>query len=274
MFAMFAASAEAKGKRDSLDHKDKVTGAGQLLAYMATEQDVDLVGFSSYMRNVDGRSNLGRGKHAIAEYFMNTWIPEEYLLKEAWSVAGTNSESQSLGDVVLGALSDSPGLLIIQLGNLTLSEMKQWVIGHLVKKIYVEYSKTRATIHAETGDPEARLAICYEEMHEIVPQKGQYNPSAGLYDNSADDFCRHQVRNLALRGRKYGIGQILQRLWIRAFCRRPVPYSRSRLSPRETERYFRTSWQKRRSITFANCRLPRNATTRWSSGKGPLFPNR
>ncbi|MFW6134616.1 MAG: ATP-binding protein [Elusimicrobiota bacterium] len=188
------------GKNEEvLDYLKELNKGNELL----TLADVDIKhdSFSSH-------SKKGKKRKKILRYFLDEWLPFKYLTTLIKNI-DNNGESYSNYEDILKKwmkceIDDK--CLLFSLGNLSPDEQR-FILGNILGIIYryLEEEKGIADIIDETNDPKAEICLILEEAHIFAPESGY---SIGQND-IAKKMCQEKLRNIALRGRKYGFGMIV-----------------------------------------------------------------
>lgn len=128
------------------------------------------------------------------DYYSSTYLPSQVV----------DADAKGLPDMLEQFLGDETKVLVVKLHLLDTDDQRR-VVARLARDIYtwgVRQGPTR--LDKVSKDPVARLAIILEEAHVFVPESG-YNLGT---DAQAKRNCMAWLTNLALRGRKYGIGTV------------------------------------------------------------------
>jgi len=156
---------------------------------------------------LDSRRTDEKPGNKVLGYFLTYWYPREYVLR---CICGLpNGQKGGVLDFVLewyaGDVHSESPVLIIKMHNLSPDEQR-WVVGCVSECIYqAVLSQGAAELDPQTRDPRARICFLLEEAQIFTPEKGY---DIGI-DEAAGKLCKAQIRNLALRCRKYGVGLLV-----------------------------------------------------------------
>ena len=159
----------------------------ELREYIEKRQIKNLIDINLIMDGL-GTTQVDKKNKYILNEFQNEWYPK-YVFSQF--------DLESF-------LRGNKKILLLNLKNLQI-DLQRWIVADVAHNIYELY-KQKETELVEIGggkEPKARAALILEEAHIFVPETGEYDLG---FNKEIKNKCYNYLVNIALRGRKYGLG--------------------------------------------------------------------